>query len=196
MNSNLLRFVTAAAILTSGGASLALAQGAPSPDAEPTIATPADPSAEGARIEMAQAHGDRNGDRDHGKERRGDRLHRGGPDGAQLGAFGPGGPREMLAAIDADGNGAITQAEVDAYLAARVAAADVDGDGAIALDEFEPVFAEQTRPRMVDAFQALDADGSGTVTEGEIDARFGDIVERLDRDDDGALSPADRSRRG
>ncbi len=192
MSTNLFRFATAAAILTFGGASLALAQGQPSTNAAPAIGAPADPAETAARVEPAQARGDG----DHGRGRRADGARRGGPGGALLGAFGPDGPREMLAELDADGNGAITQAEVDDYLAARVAEADLDGDGAIALDEFEPVFADRTRPRMVDAFQALDADGSGTVTTDEIDARFGDVVERLDRDDDGALSPADRGRRG
>lgn len=192
MRTNLINFITAAAILTSGGASLALAQGLPSPDAELTTAAPAD----AAHIELAQARGESAGDRDRSKGRRGDGPHRGGPGGALFGAFGSGGPREMLAAIDADEDGAITQVEVDTYLTTRVAEADANGDGAIALDEFESVFAEQMRPRMVDAFQALDADGSGTVTADEIDARFGDIVERMDRDDDGALSPTDRGRRG
>ena len=104
--------------------------------------------------------------------------------------------RRMLTQADADGDGSVTQAEIDAFLAEQVRSADADADGSLALAEFETVFAEQTRPRMVDAFQALDEDGDGQITTAEIDGRFGSIVERLDRNGDGALSADDRRRGG
>lgn len=119
------------------------------------------------------------------------------------GDHGPGGARGMggmfrqiMAEVDADGDGAITQAEIDAYRTAQVTAADASGDGAISLSEFETIFAMATRDRMVDAFQELDADGDGTVTTAEMDTRFGGIVDRMDRNGDGALSADDRGGRG
>lgn len=115
--------------------------------------------------------------------------------GALLGTFGPGGARDLFEAADENGDGALTQAEIDAFLgaqASQVSQAAADGDGDLTLDEFAPVYFERVRPRMVDAFQALDADGSGVVTAEELDDRFGDIVARLDRDGDDALTLRDR----
>ena len=103
--------------------------------------------------------------------------------------------QRLLRQADADGNGSVTQDEVDAFLAAQLTRADDDGDGAVALDEFETIFMEQARPRMVDAFQDLDEDGDGRITSGEVGERFGSIVERFDRNGDGALGPDDRRRR-
>jgi len=117
------------------------------------------------------AHGDRDG---HGGR-------------AMGGWFAP-----FLTEIDTDGDGGISQPELDAFRAAQVAAADTSGDGAISLDEFATIYLEMTRDRMVDGFQALDADGDGALTQEEMDARFGDIVARMDRNDDGTLDRDDR----
>ena len=97
--------------------------------------------------------------------------------------------------VDADGDGAVTQAEIDTYRDARVGAVDASGDGALDIDEFDTLYRELTRSRVVDAFQRLDEDGDGAITSEELDVRFGSIVERLDRNDDGALSVEDRGRR-
>ena len=187
MRTNLHRIAAAAAILAAGGAAIATAQDLPSPEAPAA----AGGGAAEARPEPAQFRGDRDGGRDG-------RHHRGGARGAVLGAFGPSGAAEVIAAVDGDGDGALTQAEIDAFLAAQLEEADADGDGAVSVEEFAPLYFERTRPAMVDAFQALDADGSGTVAAGELDARFGGLVDRLDRDrdGDGALGPGDRGRRG
>ena len=181
--NTLSKTMIAAALLATGGGALAYAQGAPDPGTAPEAAQSAD-----ERPVRASFRGDRDGRDDHGHRRGGGR-------GAMLGAFGPSGGAQLFEAVDADGDGSVTQAEIDAYLAAQVADADTDTDGALALDEFAPVFFEQMRPRMVDAFQALDADGSGEVTQDELDDRFGRVVERLDRDGDDALTLQD-GRRG
>lgn len=112
---------------------------------------------------------------------------------------GPGrGPAGMMMPIlreaDANDDGAITQAEIDAWVDSKVAAADADGDGNLSLAEFEAVWLSVTRPRMVDAFQALDEDGDATVTAAEVDERVGGIVARMDRNDDGQLDRDDRGR--
>ena len=103
---------------------------------------------------------------------------------------------KLFGEVDADGNGKVTQAELDAFRQAQVTKADTSGDGAVDLAEFEVIFRERTRPLMVDAFQMLDDDGDGKVTDAELSERFGAVVARLDRNGDGALSLEDRRRGG
>ena len=123
---------------------------------------------------------------------RGERDGRGG--GRHGGRGGPDVIAGLFEQADADGDGAITQAEIDAFRAAEVARADAGGDGGLDIAEFETLYREYTRPAMVDVFQDLDENGDGTVDAAEMDARFGDVVERLDRDGDDALSVEDRGR--
>ncbi|WP_138936219.1 EF-hand domain-containing protein [Roseovarius arcticus] len=104
--------------------------------------------------------------------------------------------RQIMKKVDANGDRAVTQEEIDTFRAATVANADASGDGDISLDEFETIYVELTRDRMVDAFQKLDEDGDGVVTQAEMDAKFGNVVDRMDRNDDGKLDRADRKGHG
>ena len=101
---------------------------------------------------------------------------------------------DLFEEVDADGNGSVTQEEIDAFRAAQVQGADASGDGALSLDEFETIYTERVRPMMVDAFQELDEDGDASITAAELDDHFGDVVARLDRNGDGALSLEDHGR--
>ncbi|WP_162497338.1 EF-hand domain-containing protein [Roseovarius dicentrarchi] len=103
---------------------------------------------------------------------------------------------QIMRQADANGDGAVTQDEIDTFRAGLVANADASGDGDISLDEFQTIYLELTRERMVDMFQKLDADGDGVVTQAEMDKRFGNIVERMDRNDDGKLSRDDKRGHG
>lgn len=114
----------------------------------------------------------------HGQ--RGQKGQRGGQDGAMI--------RSILGAADADGDGRVTRAEIDAYRADQMAAVDASGDGALSIEEFDTLYRALTRSRMVDAFQDLDADGDGRIVAEEIDARIARIMARMDRDGDGVLS--------
>jgi Ca2+-binding EF-hand superfamily protein len=120
--------------------------------------------------------------------------HRG---GHGHGRFGGG---EMLRGlfdeVDADGDGTVTQAELDTFRAAQFSAADTSGDGSVSIDEFATVYFARIRPQMVDAFQAFDDDGDGAVTSAELEERFESAMSRLDRDGDGTLSLQDRGGRG
>ena len=71
---------------------------------------------------------------------------------------------QILLQADSDGNGSVTQAEIDAFRTAQVTGADTNSDGALTIEEFDTVYRVLTRSGMVDAFQALDEDGDGTVT--------------------------------
>lgn len=166
MNRSIIPLAAAGALLIAGTSAVAVAQ------------TAAPEDGPGARAEATRAQF---------------RGGRGGHGGLGLGGRGMG--PELFEEVDGDGDGSVTQEEVDAYLEAELAAADADGDGAVGLEEFAPVFAERMRPRMVDAFQALDEDGSGAVSAAELDDRFGAVVARLDRDGDDALTLQD-GRRG
>ncbi len=183
MTKRTLRLAILALPLTAA-AGFAIAQSAG--DAPATDA----PAAEDARPIPAQLLGGPGRDHDGGRDR--GRGH--GPRDA-LGLGGPQGMAEVFAEVDADGDGAVTQSEVDAYLDARLQAADADGNGAVSIEEFAPAYFDRMRPQMVDAFQSLDEDGDAAVTTAELDSRFGSVVERLDRDGDDALTLQD-GRRG
>ncbi len=99
---------------------------------------------------------------------------------------------EMFDAADADGDGRLTQGEIDKLRNDLHAAHDADGDGNLDLEEFEGLWHETTRPLTVRAFQTLDTDGDAVVTRAEYDRPLAGIVEQLDRDRDGSLSMKDR----
>ena len=101
---------------------------------------------------------------------------------------------EMFDSIDTDGDGKLTQAEIDKVRNDRHAAHDTDGDGNLSLKEFAGIWHETTRALTVRVFQMLDTDGSAVITRSEYDRPLADIVERLDRNDDGGLSLSDRWR--
>lgn len=109
-----------------------------------------------------------------------------------MGMFGALGGEQLLREVDTNGDGRITQAEIDAAVNARFARFDANKDGRLSLDEFQALWADLTRPAMVRAFQFMDPDGDASVTKAEVDERFGRLVQRFDRNGDGALSLDDR----
>ena len=98
---------------------------------------------------------------------------------------------EVFAAVDADSDGKLTQAEIDKLRNDRHAAHDANGDGNLSLEEFAGLWHETTRPLTVRAFQMLDTDGDAVVTRAEYDRPLAGIVERFDRDGDGGISLRD-----
>jgi hypothetical protein len=114
---------------------------------------------------------------------------------------GHGGPhlaaiaQDLLATYDTDGNGTVTQAEIDAVRAAELATYDANGDGTLNLEEYQALWLAKVYERMVDAFQHLDANGDGNVTAEEFNAGLANIVALRDADGDGALGPTDRPER-
>lgn len=121
-------------------------------------------------------------DRGHGGH---DRHHRGGDMGAQL-----------MELYDTNGDGAITQEEIDTARADRLAAFDADGNGTLSLEEYQALWLDAYRERMVDNFQRHDDDGDGAITVEEFGEDQSRLVRRLDRDGDGTLTLSDRHRQG
>jgi len=97
----------------------------------------------------------------------------------------------MLEKFDANGDGKVTQEEIDAAEADLLARHDTDDKDGLKLEEFEGIWLELNRERMVDRFQNLDADGDGTVTKAEIDRKLARMMQVMDRNGDGAISTDD-----
>jgi EF hand len=102
---------------------------------------------------------------------------------------------EMLETYDTDGDGSVSQAEVDEWRANRLREFDTDGDGQLSLDEYQALWLDAMRERMVDQFQAHDDDGDGQVTVDEFGQRTSRLVMMRDRNEDGVLN-LDDTRRG
>ncbi|HEY9038858.1 MAG TPA: hypothetical protein VIN05_07935 [Roseovarius sp.] len=165
----------AAVMAITSGTAIATAQTAGDTGADGTPAASAQANVKGAMGQRSHGRGHGHG---HGY---------GGRGGSEM-------MMQIFQRMDEDGDGKVTQEEVDAFRAAQVAAADASGDGALSIEEFDTAYRDLTRLKMVRAFQRLDADGDGIISADEMDNRFGSFVERMDRNGDGALSMEDRGR--
>ncbi len=118
-----------------------------------------------------------------------------GPDGGPEGR----GPFSMqnFDAVDADKDGKITQAEVDAYRKAEVATADANGDGFMTADELAAMHLKHLTERATEMagrmVADLDADADGKLSAAEMAARPvpARMFDRIDTDQDGAISKAE-----
>ncbi|MGH1329786.1 MAG: EF-hand domain-containing protein [Paracoccaceae bacterium] len=96
-------------------------------------------------------------------------------------------------AIDTDGNGALSAAEMEAYKKARFDAADTNGDGALSAEELtaqhQAKQAERAAERQAKMIEKHDKDGSGTLSLDEMSSdRSAKMFDRLDSDDNGEIS--------
>jgi Ca2+-binding EF-hand superfamily protein len=103
---------------------------------------------------------------------------------------------EMLAEVDANSDGALSQEEIDAAVDARFTKFDANTDGSLSLEEFQALWADITKPLSVRAFQFLDPNGDAAIAKSELADRFGKAVARFDRNDDGVIDEDDHPRRG
>jgi Ca2+-binding EF-hand superfamily protein len=101
---------------------------------------------------------------------------------------------KMFETFDTNGDGSLTQAEIDEARAAQLAKFDRDGSGGLSLAEYEALWLEAMRSRMVDRFQDFDDDGDGIVTKDEYSKPFARMVRFADMNDDGAISKDDMMR--
>lgn len=105
-----------------------------------------------------------------------------------------GGERMTFETLDTNGDGAVTQAELDALRESRFAEFDANGDGSVTLEEFTARAQVRSAERATAMFERLDADGDGVLsrdvleTQGRGRGDRGNIIARLDTDGDGAVS--------
>lgn len=90
--------------------------------------------------------------------------------------------------MDVNGDGNITQDEIDSLRAEHLARHDSNGDGELNLEEFLGLWHEAIRPVAVRAFQSFDRDGDGTITKVEYDRPMEGVINRFDNNNDGELS--------
>lgn len=107
------------------------------------------------------------------------------------------GARMDFGQMDADGDGLVTAAELEALREARWAALDADGDGSVTREEFAAHAAARADDRAGRMFDRLDADGDGVLGRDALAAGFGRgpdaerMIGRFDTDGDGAISEAE-----
>lgn len=115
--------------------------------------------------------------------------------GAVLAKGGPGGPggpgmRMSFEEMDTDGNGEITQAEMEAMKAARFTSADTDGDGALSLEELTAQGMKKVAEHAESMLEKHDANGDGVLSQDELPKprRSGHMFDRIDADGNGSIS--------
>lgn len=102
------------------------------------------------------------------------------------------GPRHSFEDLDANGDGQLTQAELDGHMQARFAQADTNGDGRLSKDELQARGSSRASKRADKMIERLDANGDGGLSLEEMrQGRGGAMFERADADGDGAISKAE-----
>lgn len=97
--------------------------------------------------------------------------------------------RMMLTEMDADKDGTVTRAEIEAHEAARAADIDADKNGTITADELIAHHEKMRQQHMADRLKAMDQNGDGNVSIEEYEAAQTWRMARLDRNGDGKIEP-------
>ena len=120
---------------------------------------------------------------EHGKQHHGREFGKHGRHhNAMMGGHG------ILMTFDTNGDGRVTQIEIDEYRGNGLAKFDTDGNGSLTLSEYEALWLAAMREKMVDRFQYLDADGNALVTTEEFKRPYANMVRHMDKNGDGVLS--------
>lgn len=109
---------------------------------------------------------------------------------AGSGGHGKHGPKMTFEQLDTDGNGEISQAEMENMRAARFSQADTDGDGKLTLEEMQAAGGKRSAERAAERFAKLDANGDNALSMDELPKprRAGKMFEKLDADNSGGIS--------
>lgn len=104
--------------------------------------------------------------------------------------MGHNGPQMSFEEIDADGNGEITKAELEAMKQARFTKADTDGDGRLSLEEMQAQAQRHAAERAARMLERFDKNGDGGLSAEELPKprHAGRMFERMDGDGSGSLS--------
>ena len=112
-------------------------------------------------------------------------------------AAGPhGGMSPMFSQMDADKDGKITRAEIEAHHKARAAEIDADKDGKVTAAELRTWMDKQREKRLGERLAQLDRDGDGAVSVQEFEDGGVWRAARMDRNGDGVIDGGDRQRTG
>lgn len=104
---------------------------------------------------------------------------------------------EHFAELDADKDGTLTRAEMEAEATRTFAAYDSDDDGRLTKNEYDRGGVRSAFAGFVRGHAAeVDADGNGTMTEQEVLDFAGQLFEKADRDGDRRTTQADASAQG
>lgn len=103
---------------------------------------------------------------------------------------GRGGPLSAFEEMDVNGDGQVTQEEMQAHRQARFAQIDTNGDGALSLDELTANGVSKAADRASRMLERFDANGDGVLSAEELpqQRRGGKMFERADANGDGMLS--------
>ncbi len=106
------------------------------------------------------------------------------------GARGGGGPmmEAMFQRADADHDGKVTRAEMEALRAQMFAQADTNHDGKLDQAELAAMRAAHGGERMAERFAQLDRDGDGKISKDEAPPRMTAMFDQADTDHDGKLT--------
>jgi hypothetical protein len=99
--------------------------------------------------------------------------------------------RATLTTMDADNDGTITRAEIEAHVAARASEIDADGDGAITVEELIAHRERMRRQHLAERLAAMDQDGDGKISVDEYAAAQSWRMARFDRSGDGQIELED-----
>lgn len=90
--------------------------------------------------------------------------------------------------LDADGNGEVTKAEMQAAAKARFADADANGDGALSRDEMLAAANARAEKRVDRMMERMDANGDGKITPDERPGMPDEKFDKIDADGSGGIS--------
>ena len=110
---------------------------------------------------------------------------------AKPGGEGRHGPKASFEELDANGDGQLTLAELQAHAAARVAEIDSNGDGVITADELAAHAQRDISDKAEKMLEKRDENGDGQVTLDEMQPssdRQERMFDRMDEDGDGSIS--------
>ena len=92
---------------------------------------------------------------------------------------------EMIALYDADGDGQISQAEMDASRALMHAEFDTDKSEGLVLQEYKLLWLKAQNQRMIRDFQNTDRDANGQISVEEFKQPMSGVVAQLDNSGEG-----------
>lgn len=101
----------------------------------------------------------------------------------------------MLKMADANGDGVASVDEAKALVAQHAAAMDADKNGTISAAEVDAFHAQMRAERRAARFAKLDADKNGSVSVAEFTAAQNERIGRWDHNKDGVLDSKDRPQR-